>query len=48
MFGALSENAVRTYQNSKGLTADGIIGPITWRNLMADVVGKGASGTTIN
>lgn len=48
MFGANSENAVRTYQASKGLTADGILGPITWRNLMADVVGRGASGTTVN
>lgn len=48
VFGANSENAVRTYQASKGLTSDGILGPITWRNLMADVVGKGASNTTVN
>lgn len=48
VFGSLSENAVKTYQASKNLTVDGIIGAITWRNLMADVVGKGSSNTTVN
>ena len=43
IFGANTENSVRTYQTSKGITADGILGPITWRNLMADVVGRGSS-----
>lgn len=47
VFGAATDNAVRQYQNRKGLSADGIIGPNTWRNLMADVVGKGPSDTTI-
>lgn len=47
VFGANTENAVRQYQSRKGLSSDGIIGVITWRNLMADVVGRGASDTTI-
>ena len=48
VFGANTQNAVRQYQTRKGISVDGIIGPVTWRNLMADVVGKGASSTTIN
>ena len=48
VFGASTENAVRQYQRNKGLSADGIIGGITGRNLMSDVVGKGATDTTIN
>ena len=48
VFGANTENAVRQYQTRKGLSSDGIIGIITWRNLMADVVGKGPSSTTVN
>ncbi|MBO5397509.1 MAG: peptidoglycan-binding protein [Clostridia bacterium] len=48
VFGANTENAVRSYQRRKGLSVDGIIGPITWRNLMADVVGRGPSDTTVN
>lgn len=48
IFGANTQNAVRQYQSSQGIVVDGIIGPITWRNLMADVVGRGASSTTIN
>lgn len=30
IFGALTEEAVRAFQKSKGLTADGIVGPKTW------------------
>ena len=48
VFGANTENAVRSYQRRKGLSVDGIIGPITWRTLMADVVGRGPSDTTVN
>lgn len=48
VFGANTQNGVRQYQTRKGISVDGIIGPITWRNLMADVVGRGASLTTIN
>ncbi len=47
VFGANTENAVRSYQRRKGLSADGILGPNSWRALMADVVGKGPTDTTI-
>lgn len=48
VFGSKTRNAVVAYQNSKSLSADGILGPITWQRLMSDVVGKGSSGSTIN
>ena len=48
VFGANTQNAVIQYQTSQGISSDGIIGPVTWRNLMADVVGRGSSNTTIN
>lgn len=47
VFGANTDNAVRSYQRRKGLAVDGILGPNSWRALMADVVGRGASDTTI-
>ena len=33
-FGSATEKAVLTYQSKKGLTADGIVGPATWRKLL--------------
>lgn len=48
IFGSTTENAVRRYQQSRGLTADGIVGCNTWRSLQEEVVGKGATNTTIN
>ena len=48
IYGSKTEEAVKRFQKANGLTVDGIIGPITWRNLMADVVGRGASGSTVN
>lgn len=33
IFGRLTEEAVRDFQRSKGLTADGIVGPKTWAAL---------------
>ena len=48
IFGSATENAVRRYQRAVGLTADGIVGCNTWRSLQEDVVGTGATGTTIN
>lgn len=33
VFGAASENAVRTFQRLFGLSADGIVGPLTWNRL---------------
>ena len=48
IFGAATQNAVISYQKSRGLTADGIIGCNTWRSLQENVVGTGATSTTIN
>jgi len=43
-----TNNGVRNYQQSRGLLMDGIVGPITWNRLMGEVVGNGATNTTIN
>ena len=48
IFVSSTQNAVISYQRSKGLTADGIVGCNTWRALQEDVVGTGATSTTIN
>lgn len=48
IFGSATYNAVVNYQRSRGLSADGIVGCNTWRSLQEDVVGTGATGTTIN
>ena len=48
IFGSKTRNSVVAYQNSRGLTPDGIIGNITWNALMNEVVGKGKTNTTIN
>lgn len=47
VFGSRTLESVRSYQRQKGLSVDGIIGPNTWRSLMADVVGKGPTDTTV-
>lgn len=36
VFGPLSEKAVRAFQLAKGLTVDGVVGPITWAALAKD------------
>ena len=48
VFGEQTYNAVRKYQSSRGLSVDGIIGCSTWRSLQENVVGTGATSTTIN
>ena len=48
IFGAATQDAVRRYQASVGLAVDGIVGCNTWRSLQEDVVGTGATSTTIN
>ena len=48
IFGARTEEAVRSYQRSRGLIADGIVGCNTWRSLQENVVGTGRTSTTID
>lgn len=48
IFGAATQNAVREYQRTRGLAVDGIVGCNTWRSLQEEVVGTGATSTTIN
>ena len=48
IFGSATQKAVISYQSSRGLSADGIVGCNTWRSLQEDVVGTCATGTTIN
>ena len=47
IFGPITRDAVITFQKNNGLVQDGIIGQITWSELMNQVVGKGATNTTI-
>lgn len=48
VFGTQTVNAVKQYQSSRGLLADGIVGCNTWRSLQENVVGTGKTSTTIN
>lgn len=48
IFGSATQNAVRSYQRTRGLTSDGIVGCNTWRSLQENVVGTGPTNTTIN
>lgn len=48
VFGTQTKNAVISYQRSRGLSADGIVGCNTWRSLQEDVVGNGRTSTTID
>ena len=48
IFGNNTYNAVRSYQFSRGLVVDGIIGCNTWRSLQENVVGTGRTSTTID
>jgi len=48
IFGPATQSAVTSYQRSRGLTADGIVGCNTWRSLQEAVVGTGKTSTTID
>src|SRR4051794_26352316 len=50
-FDSTTEQAVKDFQEGAGLTADGIVGPITWQALPADpntqLLANGASGSVV-
>lgn len=48
IFGNNTRAAVRRYQQSRGLTTDGIIGCATWSKLQSEVVGIGRKNSTID
>jgi peptidoglycan hydrolase-like protein with peptidoglycan-binding domain len=51
IFGAKTDAAVKSFQQSEGLTVDGIAGPLTWGALPADPdtpeLASGASGSEV-
>jgi peptidoglycan hydrolase-like protein with peptidoglycan-binding domain len=46
IFGPNTEAAVKAFQQSKGLTSDGIVGPLTWPKLVVQVK-KGNTGDAV-
>jgi peptidoglycan hydrolase-like protein with peptidoglycan-binding domain len=46
IFGPMTESAVKAFQQSKGLVADGIVGPITWPKLVVQVK-TGSTGDAV-
>ena len=50
IFGPITENAVRTFQNLMGITVNGIIGPITWNNIVSvrNAVSIGATAMAVD
>ena len=48
VFGTQTRNAVSTFQSRNGLSADGILGPLTWSKLMAQVNGMGRTNAVVN
>jgi peptidoglycan hydrolase-like protein with peptidoglycan-binding domain len=52
VFGSVTQNAVKDFQQSEGLAADGVVGNATWAGMPADpdtpVLGRGATGAAVN
>lgn len=48
IFGNRTFEAVKSYQTSRGLASDGIVGCNTWRSLQENVIGIGRTSTTID
>ena len=47
-FGPTTRSAVTSYQSSRRLTSDGIVGCRTWEALQHETVGTGRSSTTLD
>jgi peptidoglycan hydrolase-like protein with peptidoglycan-binding domain len=47
IFGAKTRSATKWYQSDHGLTADGIIGPKTWKGLDPPQIKKGSTGDAV-
>lgn len=47
VFGARTRESVIEFQRRNNLTQDGLVGTNTWNSLQSQVVGKGASNTTV-
>ena len=48
IFGSKTLSAVKSYQSSRNLTVDGIVGCNTWRSIQENVIGTGRTSTTID
>ncbi len=48
IFGNRTFEAVKSYQTSRGLASDGIVGCNTWRSLQENVIGSGRTSTTLD
>ncbi len=47
VFGARTRDSVIQFQRKNGLSQDGIVGNNTWNSLMPQIVGRGATSTTV-
>lgn len=47
VFGVRTREAVIQFQSKNGLSQDGIVGNNTWNTLMSQIVGSGATSTTV-
>lgn len=47
VFGPRTREAVVQFQSRNGLSQDGIVGNNTWNTIMPQIVGSGATSTTV-